>query len=136
MAAPEELRDSGRALWEGCQADTLPAPQRVLVLQAARLADRLDRLAEILNGDRDSWVTIASHEEGDDIKVVVDNALGQARLHAVTFSGLIGQLRATGVLTSGEVGSAPDKPQEGIDELERKRKQREEEIARAIAAGR
>jgi len=104
---------------------------RSLAHEAGRLLDRLDRLDAILSGRVDVWAQIVVGEAGE-TTLVVDKLLDQARQHAIAYRQLVAELRAAGAL------KASGGEQQGglIDELRRRREQREREAAgRADAKG-
>ena len=59
----------------------------VMVIEAARIADRLDKLAALLSGERSSWLSLKLGRE--QIEVKVDNALQESRAQATTLRGLL-----------------------------------------------
>ncbi len=69
---------------------------RVLLEEACRLADRLDRLDRLLERRGEQWArTHVEDGVGDDVRivVVVDALLSEARQHATALRGLVGELR-------------------------------------------
>lgn len=77
------------------KGDALAPERRVLLEEACRIADRLDRLDALLSGDSGSWVRLVE-DKGDPERqiVVVDRALAEARQQAVALKQLIAELRA------------------------------------------
>lgn len=99
MGEPDEqstLGPRGRELYETTRAVSLPVEQRALVLEAARLLDRLEKLDQLLRGDVDTWATIAV-VDGGQAHLSIDSALNSARLHAQTLSQMLAQLKRLGV---------------------------------------
>jgi hypothetical protein len=72
-------------------AELGPAHQ-LLVDEAARMADRLDRLDSALN-DKGTWLRFES-TDGGDIVVTIDNVLAEARQQATALKGIVAELRA------------------------------------------
>jgi len=96
MGVPDGLGASGRVLWDECRGDTLHAAHRGLVLQACRLLDRLDNLADQLGDPRDLLVAVQTETGG--VELVVDRALAELRQCALAYGKLIDQLRRLGVV--------------------------------------
>lgn len=97
---PHSLGARGSALWDalmgrsggGDQAAPVDSARAVLVGEAARLSDRLDRLDQLLSGEIESWVRLRLRDDGGDVEVVIDSAAVEARLTANTLRQLIAQL--------------------------------------------
>jgi hypothetical protein len=117
--APAGLGPRGRRLWREVGADEDSPTRRLLVEEACRLADRLDRLDALLSGKSSAWLTLAE-KSGTELTVVVDKVLSEARLHAVSLKLLIAELR------QGAAGSAGAAISEGgtADELANRRARR------------
>lgn len=75
-------------LWEALSPQ-LGAAHRVMLAEACRMKDRLDRLDAIIDGNEE-WLRI-SVDRGD-VVVAVDAALAEARQHATTLRGLLTDL--------------------------------------------
>lgn len=95
----------GVTLWREMNGDQLPPPARVLLEEACRIADRLDRLDKLLDGDAESWVSLVE-QRGDPERqiVVIDRPLAEARQQAVALKQLIAEIRA---IDAGKVGAPP-----------------------------
>jgi hypothetical protein len=74
----------------------------VLAGEAARLADRLDGLNQLLSGDIDTWVRLREIDGTDVANLVIDSAAAEARQTANTLRLLLGQL--TGAAAPAEGG--------------------------------
>ncbi|TWJ23118.1 hypothetical protein [Micromonospora endolithica] len=103
-----EMGVRGRRLWreviEG--GATLRPAERVLLEEACRAADRLDVLDRILRGDEDAWMRLhTANEDGSIVKVVLNNALAEARQQQVALKALVAELR-----TSQGGAAAPQQP--------------------------
>src|SRR5262245_39670294 len=73
----------GQALWDELAGKT-PKAMQVVLLEACRLADRLDRLDDYLSGRTDAWLRLHSrNEDATTVEVVVDAALAEARQQAL-----------------------------------------------------
>lgn len=109
------LGTRGRRLWQEMSGDTLESGKRVLLEEACRIADRLDRLDALLAGDADAWLRFTVDESGTEVTVNVDKALSEARQQAVALKQLVAELRQ---------GAATAKPETGgsvLDQLAAKR---------------
>lgn len=60
----------------------------VMIREAGRIADRLDKLAALLSGDRPTWLSLKLGRDKQ-LEVRVDAALGEARHQATTLRGLL-----------------------------------------------
>lgn len=111
-SVPPGLAGRGRRLWSQLTADGLLAPPELVLLEeACRLADRLDRLDAILNGDAGEWMRFRVNDDGTEVTVTLDRALSEARQQQVALKALLGELRAsraagTGAPRRGQGGQA------------------------------
>lgn len=98
MQPPSDLRDRGTQFWmEVTGAVELDASGHILLGEACRIIDRLDRLASALNGSGRDWLKL-----GDDIedigrgkiavKVVVDGLLSEGRQQQLALKTVLAQL--------------------------------------------
>jgi hypothetical protein len=65
---------------------------KLLVDEAARMADRLDRLDSALN-DKGTWLRFEK-ADGGEIVVTIDSVLAEARQQATALKGIVAELRA------------------------------------------
>lgn len=94
----------GAALWVEMRTAKLGPTHRVLLQEACRIADRLDRLDAMLEG-RESWVRLRSRDdEQTEFVVIVDGMLAEARQQASALKAIVAELRAA---------TAPAKPATG-----------------------
>lgn len=109
----------GSRLWRDAALPALSPAELVLLEEACRIADRLDRLDAFLCGRQDAWLRFhARNEDGSVVRVVVDRALAEARQQADTLRGIVADLARKGA-------RATDEPEaSGSDELERRRSER------------
>lgn len=64
-------------------------PEHVVLLEeAGRIADRLDRLDAILRNERREWMHFRTRDDGD-VRVIVTGVLSEAREQATALRGLI-----------------------------------------------
>jgi hypothetical protein len=76
----------------GDGAELRPA-ERVLLEEACRTADRLDRLDAILAGDPGEWMRFRVSEDGAEVTVTLDRALAEARQQQLALRALVAELR-------------------------------------------
>jgi hypothetical protein len=119
----------GARLWRETAADAelkLSPAEVVLLEEACRLADRLDRLDDFLCGRQDAWLRFhARNEDGSVVRVVVDRALSEARQQADTLRGIV-----EGLARRQGAAKEPEQAKESIlDELARRRADRQQEAA-------
>lgn len=103
MIPPEDLRDRGVAFWhEVIELVDLDPTGSVLLGEACRIVDRLDRLSGALNGKGRDWLKLADEIEvvaerfGDgkkvSVKVAVDGLLSEARQQQLALKTVLAQL--------------------------------------------
>lgn len=91
---PPGLRERGRWLWRQMIPGQSWGPaQRVMIEEACRLADRMDQLDRLLRGDIDVWARLLVDEDTGTAALVVDRALGEARMHATAYKQILAELR-------------------------------------------
>jgi hypothetical protein len=88
------LGERGQRLWREMGGDTLSGAALVLLEEACRLSDRLDRLDDFLRGREESWMKFhARNDDGSIVEVVVDKALAEARQQQVSLKQVVAELR-------------------------------------------
>ena len=87
--AVTERGPRGQELWDALAESVGPA-QRVLLDEACRIADRLDRLDELLAG-RETWASVVT-EDGGEVRLVIDGLLGESRQQATALRGLLAEV--------------------------------------------
>lgn len=108
LTAPKGLGARGRRLWkEITEAHELDPMQRVLLEEACRCADRLDKLEEKLSGREDAWAHLVSRVDlgGEDERVIelrIDGALSEARQQQNVFKQLLASLRLPDAATGAK----------------------------------
>jgi hypothetical protein len=70
------------------------AAHLVVLAEACRIADRLERLDRHLEGQ--DWLHCVADETGAEVRVVVDRLLAEARQQQVTLKLLVAELRQAG----------------------------------------
>jgi hypothetical protein len=80
LAVPAGLGARGVALWEALtSANTFDAAGEVMVVEACRITDRLDRLDRLLRGEVGDWAQVVEPVAGGRLVLVLDSALTEAR---------------------------------------------------------
>jgi hypothetical protein len=83
--------EAGRGLWDSMTAAGPPSPlQAVLLVEACRIADRLDTLDRQLHGH--DWLRFRHDESGTEVTVYVDRVLAEAREQATALKGIVVEL--------------------------------------------
>lgn len=99
-------------------SDSTDPRTAVLLLEAARIADRLDQIDGIVTG-KTEWIRLMHFRvnNGDEqvVTVTLDGVLAEARQQAMTLRGILAQLDVPKV-----VADAPEK-RSGLDELRARR---------------
>lgn len=114
-----ELGTRGRRLWNELHKQVTPGPaETVLIEEACRIADRLDQLDGQLRG-RGEWLRLEADEDRDELVMVVDRGLAEARQQAATLKSLIAEIRQAGLKAA-----APKGPVSRRDQLAAQRTKR------------
>lgn len=103
MLPPQDLRERGGAFWDAVTDSVDLDPSGFVLLgEACRIIDRLDRLSLALNGGGRDWLKLAdeieivSRRSGDgqniSVKVVVDGLLSEARQQQLALKTVLAQL--------------------------------------------
>jgi hypothetical protein len=102
------------------KGDQLPPAQQVLLEEACRITDRLDKLDALLVGDAEDWLALVEDKGDPDRQIVViDRPLAEARQQATALKQLLVEIRAAGAgkpVSSG--GAAP------VDQIAQRREER------------
>jgi hypothetical protein len=98
MSDPQSLPRLGArglALWRDVTAAAALKPAELeILLEACRIADRLETLDELLSGGAESWARIQlPRDEDGELVLVVSGALSEARQQQNIFKQLIASLR-------------------------------------------
>ncbi|ADL70969.1 terminase small subunit [Mycobacterium phage DirkDirk] len=114
---PPGLMAAGKELWESVASEReLDAPSRVLLLNACRIADRLDQLDQEIDGRLLSY-----NQRGDE---VINPLISEHRQQYTTLANILGKMG---------LGELPKAKQENSrwDELAKKRAERAAKAAQA-----
>ena len=87
-----EYGPRGAQFREALSGEQLSPAHRLLVDEAARIADRLDRLDYALQ-NKGEWLRFET-ADGGEIVVTIDNVLAEARQQATALKGIVSELRA------------------------------------------
>lgn len=90
---PTGLRARGRRLWTDLVDEHTSPAERVLLEEACRIADRLDRLDELINADGHSWLALTGRDGEPELTVEVDRVLSEGRQHALALKLIVAELR-------------------------------------------
>lgn len=86
------LGTRGKALYKDLHKETTYDPlTELLIVEACRIADRLDRLNRLVEGDAQEWVHFKDNNDGD-VVVYVDGLLGESRHQATTLKALVAEI--------------------------------------------
>ncbi|ASR85985.1 terminase small subunit [Mycobacterium phage OhShagHennessy] len=116
-SVPSGLMAAGKELWESVASEReLDAPSRVLLLNACRIADRLDQLDQEIDGRLLSY-----NQRGDE---VINPLISEHRQQYTTLANILGKMG---------LGELPKAKQENSrwDELAKKRAERAAKAAQA-----
>ena len=84
----------GQRLWDAItEKHELDEAQRVQLVEACRMKDRLDKLDELLRGDVSAWASIESSDGGRPPVLVINSALAQANTTANAMKQLLAAMR-------------------------------------------
>ena len=90
----ESFATGGQRLWDAItEAHELDEAQRVQLVEACRMKDRLDKLDELLRGDVSAWASIESSDGGRPSVLVINSALAQANTTANAMKQLLAAMR-------------------------------------------
>jgi len=93
LLRPARLSARGKALWtELSDGRTFDPATAVLVAEACRIVDRLEKLDGILRSRRTEWVKLAEQVEGQDVSIVMDGALSESRQQALALRTIFAHL--------------------------------------------
>lgn len=82
------------------------AAEVVLLDEACRLIDRLDRFDDLLAGERGAWASVKWPYEGEPAELIVNSVLSEARAHTAELRQV---LKALDLPTSKVAAGTPSK---------------------------
>lgn len=87
----EALGRTGKQLLEDLSLDGDSFGIGVLILEACRIADRLEKLDSLLSGDENTWLTLENGRDGV-LEVRVDGALQESRQQTTVLRQLLAEI--------------------------------------------
>lgn len=92
--APAGLRERGARLWAATITEMpgMTVGDLVLLEEACRTADRLDRLDALLHGRDAMWVRLRQARAGEQVTLVVDQVLTESRQQQAALARMLQQL--------------------------------------------
>jgi hypothetical protein len=90
--AASSLGPRGLRLWLSLSDRVDGERGLVLLEEACRTADRLDRLDSLLSGDTESWARIEDTRDGMPSELIIDSALSEARQQGAALLRLLTSL--------------------------------------------
>ncbi|MFE3060684.1 hypothetical protein [Nocardia sp. NPDC059239] len=89
-----DLASGGAALYESLSDPGDSAELSALILEAARIKDRLDRLDRLISGEEELWAYLVTARGGDDtvLEVSINNAMTEARQTATVFRQMLAEI--------------------------------------------
>jgi len=92
--APSGLKVKGERLWRELHAlHELDPVQTVLLEEACRIADRLDRLDLLVGGRATAWARLLPTDDDRVMELTIDGAVAEARQQATVLKQLLAALR-------------------------------------------
>ncbi len=124
--APAGLAARGKRLWRDITAaHELDPAQRVVLEEACRTADRLEKLDELLRGEVDVWARLVHDLRTEDYELKIDGALSEARQQQNVLKQLLVSLRlpdeATGKRPQVRSARGAYQPRGKVSSLDRAR---------------
>jgi hypothetical protein len=86
------LGQRGQELWNLARPSVAGPLKLALLLEACRIADRLDTMDRQLQGKGEAWLRFRNRESGDEVTVYVDRVLAEAREQAMAFRMCVAEL--------------------------------------------
>lgn len=92
--APSGLGSRGVRLWSESVAvkDSWSPGERVLLEEACRIVDRLDRFDALISGDMTAWLSIDWPFKDSPAALVINSVVGEARSSAAELRQIVKQL--------------------------------------------
>ena len=86
------IKTPGQSLIDDLSLPGDPYALTIVIIEAARIADRLEKLDRIVSGDEDTWMRLCAGRD-DVVEVRIDSALSEARQQATVLRHLIAEVR-------------------------------------------
>lgn len=103
-------------MWDAMAGVEMGPAHRVLLVEACRLADRLDRFDRVLSGG--GWFFERPDDDGR-VEIVIDSVLSEARQYASVLKQMVAQLEPKPSVATDRKPVAP-RPGKGITDLSAK----------------
>lgn len=117
---PYGLGFRGRELWVTMRGDSLEPARKVLLIEACRVTDRLERIDRMIRGDRVEWMELISSRDESVVTVVMNVLLAEARLQQNTLKALMAELRQS----MGKADQSGSEEKSELDQLAKRRADR------------
>lgn len=88
----DQLETAGQRLISALSKDEDPYALTVLIVEAARIADRLEKLDDLLSGEQTLWARLHWSDRKKVYEVYIDNALSEARQQATVLKHLLAEI--------------------------------------------
>lgn len=82
----------GQRLTDDLSEEGDPYAITVMIIEAARIADRLENLDKLVSGEEGTWARLCVGRD-EVLEVRIDSALSEARQQATVLRHLIGEIR-------------------------------------------
>lgn len=109
----ESLDVPGSALYEALHRETDSYAVTVMIVEAARTKDRLDKLDLILRADVETWAVLVHDLRTEDYELRINSAAAEARQQASVLRQLLAEIRRQ--QNESEPRSPSD--EDGLDDL-------------------
>ncbi|NKW36568.1 hypothetical protein GS935_05985 [Rhodococcus hoagii] len=94
MDDDDQLGRGGQKLYEELALESDPYELTALIVEAARIKDRLDRLHLVLTGDEELWMRLVpSRGDAEVLEVRVDGAAQESRQLATVFRQMLAEVQ-------------------------------------------
>lgn len=110
----DDLREGGQQLFDELSLATDSYELTALIVEAARIKDRLDHLNRVLAGDEGLWLRLVpSRGDSEVLEIRVDSAAQEARQLATVFRQMLADIERRRISDGDSEGSG-----KGGDDLE------------------
>ncbi|MGN7133394.1 hypothetical protein ACTHQY_08985 [Rhodococcoides corynebacterioides] len=99
-----DLDAAGRRLFDDLAEESDSYSLTVLIVEAARTKDRLDKLDLLLRGDIDTWAVLVHDLRTEDYELKINSAAAEARQLASVLRQLLSEIRRQ----KGDAGGSDD----------------------------
>ncbi|MFE3081786.1 hypothetical protein [Nocardia tengchongensis] len=103
LTVENATESAGTRLVEALSRPSDPFSLEVLIIEAGRVADRLEKLDDLLSGGAETWARVLSRR-GDVVELNIDGGMVEARQQATVLRQLLAEIRRI----RGDSGPDPD----------------------------